>query len=329
MPSEHDLRAFEIAAAVVEEGSMSGAARRLGLTQSAVSQAVRRAEADIGASVLHRGKRPLRPTEAGRVLAAEMRQISLRIQTGLERIRRAAQQPELLDLRLGMIDTFAATAGPGLVRELMGGAMALRLTVHSGLAIAHTDALNHHGLDAIIVTSDALEPFEGIDSFTLFSEPYVLIAPLAWRERLKGLSLREVLEQCRLIRYSARSHMGLQVERHLRRLGLEAPPVLSFDTSDALVAMVARGVGVAIVTPLGLLQARIHQPHLWIAPLPGPRMSREIVLATRSGEFRELGPRIAEAARQLLRQRTLAEIVEIIPWLEGEADGLVRDAPAA
>lgn len=308
---------------------MTGAARRLGLTQSAVSQAVRRAEAGIGTALVHRSQRPLRPTEAGRVLAAEMRDVSLRVQTALERIRRAAQQPERLDLRLGMIDTFAATAGPGLVRELMEGAMALRLTVHSGLATAHTAALLHHALDAIIVTADAVEALDDIDCFALFTEPYVLIAPRPWQARLQGLSLREVLAECRLIRYSARSHMGLQVERHLRRLGLEVPSVLSFDTSDALVAMVASGVGVAIVTPLGLLQARVHHPQLWIAPLPGPRASREVVLATRGNTFRALGPRIAEAARGRLRAQTVGEIVEAIPWLAGEAARLVRDDTAA
>ena len=330
MSSELDLRAFRIAAAVIDEGSMSGAAQRLGLTQSAVSQAVRRAEASLGTALVHRDNRPLRPTDAGRVLAAEIEEVSVRIQTAFERIRRAAQKPERLDLRLGLIDTFAATAGPGLVRELMEGAMALRLTVHSGLAAAHTEALLHHALDAVIVTADSIETLDRIDSVPLFSEPFVLIAPRAWSVSLQGLSLREILSRYRLIRYSARSHMGLQVERHLRRLRLEAPPVLSFDTSDALVAMVASGVGVAIATPLGLLQARVHHPSLWIAPLPGPRVSRELVLATRSNEFLELGPRIADAARQLLRTTIVQELVDIIPWLESEAAELVRDpVPAA
>lgn len=326
MSTELDLRAFNIASAVVEEGSMSGAALRLGLTQSAVSQAVRRAEASLGTALVHRGHRPLRPTEAGRVLATEIRDVTLQIQSALERIRRAALQPDRLDLRLGMIDTFAATAGPKLVQELMEGAMALRLTVHSGLAVAHTDALIHHVLDAVIVTADSVESLEGVDSVPLFSEPYVLIGPSAWQGRLHGLALSEILSQHRLIRYSARSHMGLQVERHLRRMRLEAPSVLSFDTSDALVAMVASGVGVAIVTPLGLLQARVHRPQLWIGQLPGPRVSRELVLATRRNEFGELGPRIAEAARVIFCDCTLPELVTMIPWLREDSNCVVRHA---
>ena len=49
-----ELRGMEIFATVIERGSMSGAARALGLSTSAVSQQVRELERRGGVTLLHR-----------------------------------------------------------------------------------------------------------------------------------------------------------------------------------------------------------------------------------------------------------------------------------
>lgn len=317
-----DLHALEIAATVIEEGSMSAAAAQLGMTQSAVSQAMKRAEAQVEVTLVHRDRRPLVPTEAGRVLVAHIREIAIRAERAIEEVRATARRPERQDLRLGMVDTFASAVGPVLIRDLMEGSIALRVTAFSGLAHAHADALMRHEIDAAI-TSDPMEELDEMIRFPLFREPFVLVAPVAWGDTLRGRALREILFEHRLIRYSARSHMGMQVERHLRRLRIEHAHVLSFDTSDSLLAMVAGGVGVAITTPLCLVQGAIHLPALSVLPLPSPGFSRELTLITRRGELDTLGPRIAEAAQDMLQNHTLSQIVGQIPWLEQSAPDMI------
>src|SRR5215470_14393300 len=123
-----DLHALEIAATVIEEGSMSAAAAHLGMTQSAVSQAMKRAEAQLDVTLVHRERRPLVATEAGRILVAHIRELALRAERAIEEIRATALRPERQDLRLGMVDTFASTVGPALIRDLMEGSVALRVT---------------------------------------------------------------------------------------------------------------------------------------------------------------------------------------------------------
>ena len=49
---------------VVETRSMTDAARRLGITQSAVSQAVHKLEAELGTALLHPRQRPATLTPA-------------------------------------------------------------------------------------------------------------------------------------------------------------------------------------------------------------------------------------------------------------------------
>lgn len=59
--------------AVVEEGTFSGAGRRLGRVQSAVSYAIAQLEAALGSRLFERGGRTVVLTDAGRRLAAEAR----------------------------------------------------------------------------------------------------------------------------------------------------------------------------------------------------------------------------------------------------------------
>jgi len=321
-----DLHALEIAATVIEEGSMSAAAAQLGMTQSAVSQAMKRAEAQVDVTLVHRNRRPLVPTEAGRVLVAHIREIAIRAERAIEEVRATALRPERQNLRLGMVDTFASAVGPVLIRDLMEGSIALRVTAFSGLANAHADALMRHEIDAAI-TSDPMDELDELMRFPLFREPFVLVAPIAWGDTLRNRPLRDILIDHRLIRYSARSHMGMQVERHLRRLRIEHSQVLSFDTSDSLLAMVVGGVGVAITTPLCLIQGGLHLPGLAVLPLPSPGFSRELTLVTRRGEFDTLGPRIAQAARDMLLNHTVPQIVGEIPWLANISTEMVWQPP--
>ena len=60
-----DLRRMAVFASVVQHGSMSGAARALGMSTSAVSQQVRKLESDGGVTLLHRSTRKPALTEAG------------------------------------------------------------------------------------------------------------------------------------------------------------------------------------------------------------------------------------------------------------------------
>ncbi|MEO9079352.1 MAG: LysR family transcriptional regulator [Rhodanobacter sp.] len=61
----NDLKSYTVFAEVVAAGSMSAAARRLGLTPSAVSQIISGLERQAGVSLLHRSTRKITLTEAG------------------------------------------------------------------------------------------------------------------------------------------------------------------------------------------------------------------------------------------------------------------------
>ncbi|MEH3148657.1 MAG: LysR family transcriptional regulator [Methylobacterium frigidaeris] len=308
-----DLKTLQIVAAVAETGSMLDAAQRYGVTQSAVSQAVRRAEAAAGVTLLDRARRPLVPTRAGRLLVSRVGDLNRDYEALLGALRTAAASPERIDLRLGLVDSYAGTVGAHLVKELVTGAMALSLSAWSGLAASHAEALLRQTIDAAI-TCDAMEDLKDVERFPFYREPYVLIVPRELAAELEGQDLAVILARHRLVRHSERSSVGSQVERHLSRLGIRPPRAFEFDTSDSLIAMVATGMGVAITTPLCLLQGIAHAAHVGVLPLPGPGFSRDLLLVARKGDLSSLAPRIAEIARSTIANHAMPRIQTLVPW---------------
>ncbi|NYZ16064.1 LysR family transcriptional regulator [Azospirillum sp. RWY-5-1] len=75
-------------AAVVETGSYTAAARRLGITKAVVSQQVARLEAELGTGLLVRTTRRVEPTDAGRRFHARCARI---LREAEEAVREAAQ----------------------------------------------------------------------------------------------------------------------------------------------------------------------------------------------------------------------------------------------
>jgi DNA-binding transcriptional LysR family regulator len=72
--------------AVADERSFTKAAKRLGVTQSALSHAIRGLEEQVGVRLLARTTRSVAPTEAGEQLLAELRPALTGIRSALDRI---------------------------------------------------------------------------------------------------------------------------------------------------------------------------------------------------------------------------------------------------
>ncbi|WIX79366.1 LysR family transcriptional regulator [Amycolatopsis carbonis] len=91
-----EMRAF---VAVVEEGGLSAAARRLHVSQPAVSQTVQALERQLGVQLLVRSNAGVQPTEAGMTLASEARALLARHDQAVAAVTRHASGSPL---RVGM-----------------------------------------------------------------------------------------------------------------------------------------------------------------------------------------------------------------------------------
>jgi DNA-binding transcriptional LysR family regulator len=160
-----DLRSTEAFVRVVESGSMTAAAA-LGVTQPAVLQMMARLEANLGVPLFERGTRPLMLTPAGEELAARAPKLLTQGDQLQAAVRNAAHASRSV-VRIGLIDSFASTAGPPLIRHLRKTAE--RLSIWSGISPTLGDDLLARKLD-LVVSSDPMTKHRNIGRRRLLVE---------------------------------------------------------------------------------------------------------------------------------------------------------------
>ena len=105
------LGLLETFASAIDEGSLNKAAKRLGITQSAVSQQIKQLETLFGEQLLHRSSRGVQTTRAGELVAKHARSI----QTGYEVL-----QAEMADMKDTISGTFRLSVSNILGRAIVG-----------------------------------------------------------------------------------------------------------------------------------------------------------------------------------------------------------------
>src|SRR5690606_18312017 len=147
------------------------------------------------------------------------------------------------EIRLGMIDSFSATVGPHVLKSMV--ASTSRILAWSGLAHVHAHGLLSRQLD-LIVSSDPSEDMDNLVRTKLYKESFLIVVPKEQEHLFVGLDLAGCVQAMPFIRFSARSHYGGMIERHLRRRTVNVPHYLEIDTADVVMSMVASGLGWAI-----------------------------------------------------------------------------------
>lgn len=108
-----DLKRMAVFASVVQHGSMSGAARALGMSPSAVSQQVRQLEREGGVTLLHRSTRKLALTEAGQRCHAQCAAMCAAADQARAELAASREAPSG-ELRLSATVGFARHVAPAL-----------------------------------------------------------------------------------------------------------------------------------------------------------------------------------------------------------------------
>ncbi|MFM0736371.1 LysR family transcriptional regulator [Paraburkholderia xenovorans] len=311
-----DLNALQAFLAVCDTGSMTGAAKQLGVSQSAVSQAIAALERDQGVTLFDRESRPPRPNTAGRALlqlAGALLEHAQMVSTRIGDASNAGRVP----VRLGCVDSFAATVGPELIRAVSGSAR--QISLWSGLTPGLSKQLHDRELDLAVCTQTVLNDARIVE-VPLFSEAFVAVVSRDWLAEHPGADWRTLALEMPMIRYTARSVIGQQAERYARHLGIDSPRRFEFDATDPLLSLVAARLGFALSTPLCLWQARHYLPEIAVLPLPGGRLGRrDFFLLHRQGEWDEFAHEIVTLTRRVLAGSIQPALARAVPQLPADA----------
>lgn len=303
-----NLRSLDTFVQIAESGGMSSAARRMKLTQSAVSQIIQSLERSLEVELFDRRVRPIALTPSGVLLLEKARGLLHATREAIRCVKEPGAKA-FPKLNLCLVESITATIGPGFAKGMQG--FADLWSVHSGLHSQHTQALLAREAD-ILLTPDPMEEYPNIERYEILKEPYFIALPVDYTGEVGNLSA--LAAERDLIRFSARTMIGRQVERHLERLKAGTRGRLEFDSANAVLAMVTGGLGWAVLTPLCALLGRTFWSEVRFVPMPGPALHRQLYAVARQGEFGAVPKRIAEAAMERIR-RSLHGNFAGHPWI--------------
>ncbi len=280
------LRQIEVFVSAARLGSFGGAADELGVTQPALSQAVRDLELDYGAQLFDRSTRPVTLTPLGKqFLPAAERVVNAyqAARANLDDLASGRQgQVTVSSLQSVAVGFFPAVLAQ-FSREQPGLVVDLRENKADEVAQSVRAGLVDFGL------SNVTEVDSELDAKSLLTDRFVLVCredhPLAaqtavqWRE-LAGLPMVAMPRSAGIWR---------QLEPAVERAGQPMDVRYWAANPGTVLALVESGIGIATLPSLAW--PRGGHPHLVRRPLIDPVVERKIYLLRRKGD--PLGPAAA------------------------------------
>jgi DNA-binding transcriptional LysR family regulator len=309
-----ELRALAIFAAVAESESLTIAGQSLGITQSAVSQAIKQLEAHTGAELIIRRTRPTRLTPAGKILQDYASRILTDGQRMLTDIQMASGKG-LAQLSVGMIDSLGAVISEELVRQIKP--LAAKVLLRTGVSAPLSSALLNRDLD-ILFTSDPLDGYPDLTRFPILRDPFVMLASESHKAKSEPAH-KWFARHVPFVRYTRETRIGALTDLVARRMEIQLTTHYDFDSTETLLRFVQAGHGWSIVTGLCIA----HYPKLLegtrVTPLANGAHARYISMLCHRNQLGELPATIATIARDICNKELLPALRRIAPWLDRQS----------
>ncbi len=264
---------------VVRRRSFSGAAEALSYTQSAVSQAVARLEAETGTTLIVRDRGGVRPTAAGASLVEHAEAIFARIEAA-EADLAAVLGVRAGRLRMASFPSAGATLMPLAIAKFRASHPDVALTLAEGEPDEIAPRLRVGEFDlALLFEFPGTRERHGARLRTqlLLEDPMLVALPA--EHALAGkpaLSLSDLRDQD-WVQTSATSPCARHVVRSCVAAGFEPKVTFESDDYETVQGLVAAGVGVALIPQLAL--THVH-PGIVVRSLAPRNPARRVVAAT-------------------------------------------------
>jgi len=234
------IRELKTLVAVAQEGTFAAAGQKIGLTQAAVSAQMQRLEAELGFDLFDRTGRSARLNAMGQeTLAQAAELIGLYGNLG----SRHADPRATVPVSIGAIMSAQRLLLADALTRLHKSSPDCRTRVIPGLSMELLNRVDAGEIDMAIVIRPPFALQSDLRWTTLAHEPFRLLVP----RRVEGTDWAELLSSQPFVRYDRASFGGRQVDRFLRAAHLNVQEICELDDLDAIVRLVANGLGVALV----------------------------------------------------------------------------------
>jgi DNA-binding transcriptional LysR family regulator len=218
------LRDLHILSTVVDLGGMAKAAKRLGLSQPAVSEAITNLEAAVGARLLDRGSRGTEPTIYSRGLLKRWRVVFDELRQGIQDIE-FLSDPTVGEVRVGCPEGLMAGFTPAVIERL--SRQHPKILAHLVLAETATlelRQLRERKIDLVIGRIAGAVVDDELDVEILIEEQYVVVAGAGnpWARR-RNVTLPQLMNEA-WIHWSTDTDIGALIADAFKSQGADIPP---------------------------------------------------------------------------------------------------------
>ncbi len=232
-----DFRQLRYFVTLFEEGSITKAARRLGVVQPALSMQIRKLEEEFQTQLFVRTSRGVDATFAGRNFYKRATAILDNVRSAETYLRDSSGQIAG-DLAVGLMPSLAIGALAPTLVEFSKAYPSVKLRVIEAYSDYLIDSLENSAVDFAIINNDGnagdaeLEP--------LYEDRLVLVTGPGWSQT-GGRIAPEELSCANLVLPTIRQGMRRTLNHQLAQMGLEIAPAIEIDSLNAVTNLVSLG----------------------------------------------------------------------------------------
>lgn len=300
-----ELKELRILASIAEVGTLSGAARKLNMTQPALSAVLKRLESELDVRLVTRHPRGVEFTEHGRFLLERTYNILHDVAETQSALRELAEQPGG-EVAIGLPTTVAAGLGPLVLKRAKARHPRIRLHLVEAMSGALVELLQLGRIDMAVLFD--IQPMPGLRSEPLLIEDLHLLvstqSPLAHRQSIAFSDIAAV----DLVMPSRNNSIRRMLELAAQAEGIALRVEADVDSLACIISLVETGFAAILPTFMVIPAIRAGTVHL--IKIKRPNISWTLHLATRRDSVR---PQASMAVADLIVEVT-SELVRDGIW---------------
>lgn len=232
------LSALQAFVAAIEEGSMRSAARRLGISQPALTKLVQELEIELAATLLLRHSQGVKPTSQGQILFEHARKVAQELATATDQIQQLGGQMRG-ELKVAAVPVAMMLLIPETLRTYSRAFPDMRLRVSEELFVEQLEKLRNGQVDLVVGgIPDGLPSGEFVTE-TLMETHMVVVARRT--SRYAGARRLAELVEAPWVYTGASTSTGYATQLFAKH-GLAPPPAGAMVNSTlALLALIGSG----------------------------------------------------------------------------------------
>jgi DNA-binding transcriptional LysR family regulator len=296
-----EIRQLKAFLAIAEAKTFTAGARRVNVTQAAISMQIRQLEDEVGLSLFTRTPRRVILTEAGEYLLERARKILREHDSALAEIAEVAGA-EYGRLRIGSASgTFAMNQLPGIMRQLKEKFPNSELSVSAGTSQTLVERMMHGELDTAFISLPVDNT--NVTTESLFSDEIVAIAhpkhPLAKEKYISAATLAGES----LILGERGGNTRRMIDEFFAAANVKPNITMELSRQEAVTQMVEQNLGVGMAGGKTVAK-EIREGRLTSWLIEGAEIKWDLGLARlRGGHFSPIGKEFVRLCKESFVER--------------------------